>query len=75
MIKRLFANLVDEVAVLAISGILLGLGILILKVIGFSLTNPLYVALVIVAVIYLLYYPIIETILKKSLGKKIFKLD
>lgn len=74
-LKRLLSSVLDEIAILAISGILLGLGILILGVLGYTLVNTLYVGIVIVAVVYLLYYPIVGAIIGNSLGQKIVKLD
>ena len=55
MIKRLLANLFDEVLVVAISAVLLGVIILIMKLIGFKFTQPFYVAVVIAAIVNLLY--------------------
>lgn len=74
-LKRLLASLLDEIAILAVSGIFLGLGILILGVLGYTLVNTFNVALVIVAVVYLLYYPIVGAIIGNSIGRKIVSLD
>jgi uncharacterized RDD family membrane protein YckC len=73
--KRILANLVDQVIVFGASAALVGLSILILKVIGFVFAEGIkgYVYLITLAVVSLLYYPIVEsTKLNKTVGKKAF---
>ena len=74
MIKRLFGNLIDEVIVAAITAALYGIIVLILGVAGYTFESPLYIVAVVLAVVYLLYYPIAETICKKSVGKKLLNI-
>ena len=74
MIKRLFANLFDEVLVVAISAVLLGVIILIMKLIGFKFTEPFYVAVVIAAVVNLLYYPITQGKFNGTVGQKLLQI-
>lgn len=73
MFKRLLANLFDEVLVVAISAVILGIVILVMKLLGWKFTEPFYVAVIIAAVVNLLYYPIVENVLKNTLGKKLLQ--
>lgn len=73
MIKRLLANLFDEVLVVAISAVLLGVIILIMKLIGFKFTQPFYVAVVIAAIVNLLYYPITQGKFEATVGQKLLQ--
>lgn len=71
--KRILANLVDQVIVFGGAAALIGLGLLILKVMGFVLKDGViqYAYLIALVVISLLYSPIVEsTKLNKTLGKK-----
>lgn len=74
MIKRLLANLFDEVLVVAISAVLLGVIILIMKLIGFRFTEPFYVAVIIAAVVNLLYYPITQGKFNSTVGQKLLQI-
>lgn len=72
--KRILANLVDQLIVFGASAALVALSILILKVIGFVFAEGIigYVYLITLAVVSLLYYPIVEsTKLNKTVGKKV----
>lgn len=75
MIKRLIANLFDEVIVVGVSLIVLGLAILILKLLGFKLSEQFMIAVIIAGVVNLLYYPIVEKIFNKTLGKIILRVE
>ena len=71
--KRILANLVDQVIVFGGAAALIALGLLILKVMGFVLKDGViqYAYLIVLVVISLLYSPIVEsTKLNKTLGKK-----
>lgn len=75
MIKRLVANLFDELIVVGVSALILGLIILIMKVIGFKFTEIFLIAIIITLVVNLLYYPILEGTMKKTIGKKIMNIE
>lgn len=71
--KKILANLVDQVIIFGGAVALIGLGLLILKVMGFVLKDGVieYAYLIALVVISLLYSPIVEsTKLNKTLGKK-----
>lgn len=75
--KKLLASLVDQIIVFGGSAALVGLGILILKVIGFVLVGGIlqYAYLITLVVVSLLYSPIVEsTKLNKTVGKKLLSL-
>lgn len=74
MIKRLFGNLIDEVIVAAITAALYGIIVLILRLAGYAFENPVYIIAIVLAVVYLLYYTIVETTCKKSVGKKLLNI-
>lgn len=75
--KKILANLVDQVIIFGGSAAILALIILILKVIGFKFQEGMiqYAYICTLVVISLLYAPIVEsTKLNKTLGKKVFGL-
>lgn len=77
MFKRIMANLFDEVVVVAIAAVLLGITILVLKLLGWKFGEPfyaVYAAFIIAAVVNLFYYPIMDGVFKSTLGKKLLNI-
>lgn len=73
MLKKLFANLLDQMIVMGCSVILLFVVQAIMKLIGFKIVMLEAVLLIIYFVLNLLYYPILES--KSTIGKRILKLN
>lgn len=75
MMKRLFANLLDQMILFVCSVALLFLAELILKVAGFKVNTPEIFLIVFYFVVNLLYLPIVESGKNgTSLGKRIIKI-
>lgn len=73
--KRLLASIIDEVIVFGVSALLYLLIELIMNLIGFKFTSFLPIYVIIVAVLSVIYFPIVEaTKLNTTIGKKIFDL-
>ncbi|SFU66382.1 RDD family protein [Clostridium sp. DSM 8431] len=76
MLKRLFANVLDEIIIFAISVLLLLAAEGIMKVIGFKIVDAAAFLLIIYAVINVLYFPLLEGgKYATTLGKRLLKLD
>ena len=76
--KKLLANIVDQIIVFGLGALLLLLTTLIMNLIGFKFNNDAipaikqYAYIVCTAIIAILYYPIVEsTSLNTTIGKKL----
>lgn len=70
--KKLLANLIDQIIVFGGGALLLVVVSLILRVIGFEFVNPTYMYIVAAAIVGVLYFPIVEsTKLNTTIGKKL----
>lgn len=76
MLKRIFANVLDEVIIFAISAILYLLAQVIMKPLGFEIKQVGEFLLIIYAIINVLYFPILEgSSFATTIGKRLLKLD
>lgn len=76
MLKRLFANVLDEVIIFVVSVILLFIVEAIMKGIGFKIVDSAAFLLIIYAVVNVLYFPLLEGgKYATTLGKRLVKLD
>lgn len=76
MLKRIFANVLDEVIIFAISAILCLLAQVIMKPLGFEIKQVGEFLLIIYAIINVLYFPILEgSSFATTIGKRLLKLD
>ncbi|MBU5486868.1 RDD family protein [Clostridium sp. MSJ-8] len=70
--KKLLANIIDQIIVFGVAILLLLLVSLVMKLIGFEFQKPIEAYIGSVAIVAILYYPIVEaTALKTTLGKKL----
>ncbi|MBE6047876.1 MAG: RDD family protein [Clostridium sp.] len=76
MLKRIFANVLDEVIIFAISGILCLLAQVIMKPLGFEIKQVGEFLLIMYAIVYVLYFSILEgSSFATTIGKRLLKLD
>lgn len=76
--KKLFANIVDQIIVFGGAALLLVLVTLLLKLIGFEFVKGVlqYAYMVSIAVVAILYFPIVEsTKLNTTIGKKLLGIE
>lgn len=73
MIKKIFANLLDEMILFGVSTILLFLTDLILGAAGFKILQPAVFLTAYLFIANVFYFPIMEE--STTLGKRILKLD
>lgn len=77
--KKLLANIIDQIITFGVAALLLLIFTLIMKVIGFEFTGSkvtAYAYVVAVAVVEILYFPIVEsTKLNSTLGKKLLNVE
>ena len=70
--KKLIANLIDQVIVFGGGALLLFLVSLIMKWIGFEFVSPIKMYIVAAAIVGVLYFPIVESSkLNATIGKKL----
>ncbi|MBW6408801.1 RDD family protein [Clostridium weizhouense] len=73
--KKILSNIIDQLIVLAMSGIILLIFKFILKLIGYNVIMPLGFLLIFYYIINVLYSSITEnTKGKRSIGKKVFNI-
>ena len=78
MLKRIFANLLDEAIIFAVSAILMFIIAKGMPLIGFQVKEAGYaqLLLIIYAIINVLYFPILEgSKYATTIGKRLLKLD
>lgn len=76
MLKRIFANVLDEIIIFAVSVVLLLLLQVIMKAIGFKIVEPATFLLIIYAIINVFYFPLLEgSGYATTIGKRLLKLD
>ena len=77
--KKLFANIIDQIITFGVAALLLLIVTLVMKAIGFEFKSSLvtaYAYVIAVAIIEILYFPIVEsTKLKSTLGKKLLNVE
>lgn len=77
--KKLIANIIDQIITFGVAALLLLIVTLIMKVIGFEFTGAsvtAYAYVIAVAVVEILYFPIVEsTKLNSTLGKKLLNVE
>ena len=73
MIKRIFANLLDEMILFGVAAILLFLTDLILGAAGFKILQPAVFLTAYLFIANVFYFPIMEN--STTLGKRIMKID
>lgn len=76
MLKRIFANVLDQIIVFVVSVLLLLLLQVIMKAVGFKIVEPAAFLLIMYAIINVFYFPIIEgSKYGTTIGKRLLKLD
>lgn len=76
MLKRIFANLLDQVIIFVISVLILLLAQVFMKGLGFKIVDAAAFLLIFYAVVNVFYYPICEgSKCAVTLGKKLLKIE
>ena len=78
MLKRIFANVLDEAVIFAVSAILMFIIAKVMPVVGFQVKETGYaqLLLIIYAIINVLYFPVLEgSSYATTIGKRLLKLD
>lgn len=78
MLKRIFANLLDEAIIFAVSALLMFIIAKVMPVVGFQVKETGYaqLLLIIYAIINVLYFPVLEgSSYATTIGKRLLKLD
>ena len=78
MLKRIFANLLDEAIIFAVTALLMFIIAKVMPVVGFQVKETGYaqLLLIIYAIINVLYFPVLEgSSYATTIGKRLLKLD